>query len=390
MLPFVLGLCIGLASAQSEATSEAKNAPVLRLYGVEDSADAESLWRLENEESLPKGAGLQLLFQKGENGDEAWVLRDGTEAFRLPEEELENWRAWTRNREAQSLGSHPGSDSRITRPPSLWHHLSQVSPGVLDWMLWPTGIQFEVSNTLTSLPKTKPTAERRISFAWSQSFFRYGSAEIGLHRSQFGGGVTRYLRTGEIDFVTGQETPPPYWDDADWWWHAAIGGPVLRFEIRSQGGLVPPFLAFDRDAATLAKRQVSGDVINWFDGEKSHSGNTSQALHLRLGYLRYSLHWDTDAYQAPIMHLGMEGLPFGFGRIQFGLWAAADVFMTEIGMDLMPDPLEIPRPVSWPSTVSITPLHLEFLFRDRRQFQFGLSTRFHFDNRIFRQPGGRP
>ncbi len=130
--------------------------------------------------------------------------------------------------------------------------------------------------------------------------------------------------------------------------------------------------------------------MNWFDNDKSHEGNTSQAVHLRFGHLRYSFIWDTDAYQVAIMHLALKEIPFGFGRLDFGLWSAADVFMTEIGMELMPDPLIVDVPQSWPTSLEIMPLRLGFRFYDKKQFQFSVATRIRIDNRIFRLPGGRP
>jgi hypothetical protein len=225
---------------------------------------------------------------------------------------------------------------------------------------------------------------------WAQSILTYGHAEVGLHRSQWGGGVTRYLRTGEIDFFTGIESPPPYWDEADWWWHFAVGGPALQYEMRSQGGIAPTYLVFDREAATHAKRATAGPIVNWFDDDKSHEGNMSHAFNLRFGYLRYSFIIDSDAYEVPIMRLGMADLPYGFGCLHFGIWSAADVFMTHIAIDLQPAALVIPAPAAWPTSMRIMPIRVELLYRDEKQFQFSLSTQFSIDNAIFSLPGGRP
>jgi hypothetical protein len=399
LLLMVHGLPVFSQENQNASVNPTLNFEKLGLYEVEDSVEISDLWSLKNSGPLPYGSKLSLLFETSDEGLKGYVLRDGTEAFTLTDANLDTWSGWSQSHEAKKWGTDQGEGNQVAKVPTLWQHLVTASPNWMDFLLWPTGLRFEVATSFIALPKSKPTAERRLSFTWAQAYFRYVSTEVGIHRSQFGGGVTRYLRRGDINFFTGEELPVPYWDDADWWLHYSIGGPFIRYELRSQAGIVPPYLVFDRNAPTNANRLTSGTIVNWFeqdpgnglalDEPKSHSGNFSHALNMRIGFLRYSLIWDADAYQFPITHLSLEEIPFGFGTMHFGIWSAANVFLTEIGMDLMPDPLVIEHPTSWPTSLTVMPVRLDFRFRDLKQFQFTMSTQFQIDNRIFRQPGGR-
>lgn len=392
MNPLALGAILTLVLCMS---SWAQGSLPVRLHAVEDSSDRAKLWALRHAtearalDELTEKNRLSLLVEATEEGDKVIVLRDGTEAFRLPDSLAIPWLAWSQDVSPERLG-HGTGDLRTVPVQNIWRHLQGSRARLWDWMLWPTGLEVEVKSLINALPKTKPTVERRLSITWAQSLFTYGHAEVGIHRSQWGGGVTRYLRTGEVDFFTGIEAPPPYWDDADWWWHFAVGGPVLQYEMRTHGGIVPAHLVFDRDAVTHARRTTVGPVVNWFDEDKSHEGNLSHAVNLRFGHLRYSFMVDGDAYEVPIMRLGVEGLPYGFGHVHFGIWSAADVFMTHIALDVQPPVLTVPVPASWPTRMRIMPIRLELLYRDERQFQFSLSTQFSLDNALFSLPGGRP
>jgi len=360
------------------------------IFPVTDPELAAALWSAGFANPLSDESELSLMLIGSEEGEAGFVLRNGTQAFRLPDSSLGQWQAWSHGQ----TGRKPGRDREAAfapQPmPTLWRHLRNDPDPWWEGFLWPTGLTLEMQSSLDGLPKTGPTAERRLGLIWSQSAFTFGFFELGVQRSQFGGGVTRYLRSGDIDFITGREKSPPFWDEADWWWHVSAGVPGLRYEIRSHGGIVPAFLFMERSAATDAKRATSGDWINWFDDEKDHQGNVSHALRMRYGYFRSDFIWDADAYQYPIFHFGLEGIPFGFGSVGLGMWSMADVFFTQMGLELGPRPIQLALPPQWPTLMAITPLRVEFLFRDQKQFHFSLTTRFHFDNRVFRLPGGRP
>jgi hypothetical protein len=359
------------------------------LYGVKDASDRQELERFSPHTPWHASDHIDLLFESSQEGEAIVVMRNGTETFHLPDSVSATWLAWKAKRKPQPQGQNSGSHERQEES-TLWKTLWSSREQILEWTQWPTGFAFDVKTKMNALPDSKPTSERQLGWTWSQSIFRWGFVEAGLHRSQWGGGVTLPLRPGEVDFFTNVESPPSYWDEADWWWQFAIGGPGIQFAMRSQAGIAPPYLFLDRKAPTQAKRYQSGTVLNWFEDDKSHEGNTSQALNLRFSHLRYSFIWDGDAYQVPIMHLSLEDLPFQFGHIHFGAWSANQVVMTEIGLDLMPKPLVLPGPSSWASQLTVMPLRLNFLFYDKKQFQFSLCTRIHIDNRIFRLPGGAP
>jgi len=229
--------------------------------------------------------------------------------------------------------------------------------------------------------------ERRLDLTWMQQPHPWVALEFGLHRSQYGGSLSQKLYDSAN--TGANNTGVPYWGQGQWWWHAAIGVPGVKWEMSLANRSIPEYFWLDPGAGDAATNRANGQLLRQWQQSKSLPGNLSQSFRCKLGALRYTWTVDGDAYTQTIHEFGLADLPAPFGPWGFGFILAGSFVETRLGLDLFPIFLRMNSPKEYASRVGFTFLHVDLAYRDKKDFHLSLATRISLENPVMRWPGAR-
>jgi hypothetical protein len=377
-----------------ESGDRAKPATILELT---DSNLIAMAWETLFPDSLVPVGEYQILIPgestAGEDGASVYLLRNGTETGRM---DRSAWDALAANaadeaaKQGKPAWAEDAEGPEKKAVPLLWHALKWDAKTVLRWAEWPAGFTAGIGSSLSSIAVSKPQFERDIDFAWTQKPFGHFPLGVELHRSQYGGGLSRL---GETVADTAGGRPPSgtvrdFWGEADWWWGLSAGVPGLKYTLALADQPMPRYYWLEPSSVAAIRGHRQGRLVKqWTGSSLGLQGNLSHTLDARLGILRYAIHSDPDAYRVPVQTAGLDDLPAWFGSWGGGLIFASDIMATQIWVDIPDLALKLNAPASLPSVFHITYLHFDMAYRDNRSFRLGISVRLRVENPLMNRPG---
>jgi hypothetical protein len=381
------------ASAQGPGSpAEAEGEGRAALLELSDSALIARAWQTVYPDSaLPPGDYAALIpapaADAGFSGTFVYLLRNGTEAGRIERAAWDALVALTPSARRAWVPSLEGPEDREV--PLAWKAADWDGASLLARAEWPAGFAFDIGSTISAVRSAKPQFQRDFGFAWDQKLFGHFLLGASLHRSQFGGGLTRLGRE-VADTAGGRLAPlstPPFWGDGYWWWTASAGVPGLRYTLALASQPLPRYFWLETRGGNAIRTHGRGRLVDQWTGKSmDRSGNVSHALDARFGILRYGILFDFDAYRVPVQTMGCEDLPALFGTWGAGIILASDLMATRVWMDIPDAVLTLDVPRDWPTRMRIAFLRLEFDYRNQRSFSLGLSVRLNIRNPIMDLP----
>jgi hypothetical protein len=370
------------------------NGPV-EILELSDSSLIRGAWEtLYPDSALPDGQ-YQILIPSGpqlstgsSQSATVFLLRDGTEAGQIDRGAWETLAAISSRRSEGWAAAMEGPEKQDVT--LLWSAIEWSPATLLRWAEWPSGFEASMGSGVSSIPGSKPQFQRDIEFAWNQKLFSHILLGAQLHRTQYGGGLTR-LGAGVAD--TSFNRSPlvkshDFWNEADWWWGASAGVPGLRYTLSLANMTLPRYYWLEPAATPAIRGHKNGELVNQWNGSRmEREGNLSHTVDARLGILRYGIHWDMDAYTVPVQTVYLDELPAVFGYWGAGLVIASDILATRVWMDIPDIGLPIDVPSAFPSKVRIAFLHIDCAYRNLKSFNIGISVRIRIDNPIMNLPG---
>ena len=344
--------------------------------------------------ALPEGE-FQILIPSGPQSSTGrlpsatvYLLRDGTEVGEIDRGAWETLAAISSQQSDSWAAAMEGPEKQDV--PLLWNAIEWSPATLLRWAQWPSGFEASMGSAISSVAGSKPQFQRDIDFAWNQKLFSHILLGAQLHRTQYGGGLTR-LGASVAD--TSFDRSPlvkshEFWSDADWWWGVSAGVPGVRYTLSLADQPLPRYFWLEPAASPAIRGHKNGELVNQWNGSSMElDGNLSHTVDARLGILRYGFHWDMDAYTVPVQTVYLDELPAVFGYWGAGLIIASDILATRVWMDIPNVSLPIDVPSSFPSKVRIAFLHIDCAYRNLKSFNIGISVRIHIDNPIMNRPG---
>ena len=276
--------------------------------------------------------------------------------------------------------------------PLAWEAGKWDGASLLEKAEWPAGFAFGIGSNISAVRSSKPQYQRDFEFAWNQKLFTHFLLGSSLHRSQYGGGLTRIGQ--EVADTAGGKLAPlsynPFWGDGYWWWTFSVGVPALRYTLALADQPLPRYFWMESRASDAIRTHSKGGLVSQWTGDKlESSGNLSQSVDARFGILRYGILFDFDAYRVPVQTVGCEDLPALFGTWGAGLIIASDVLATRAWLDIPDAALNLDVPRNWPTRFRVAFLRLEFDYRNQKSFRLGLSVRLNIQNPIMNLPKTR-
>ncbi|HKP97130.1 MAG TPA: hypothetical protein VJ385_15380 [Fibrobacteria bacterium] len=395
LLPCLL-LCAGTLFASLLPAHAQETDGSALILDLADSTLIARAWGALYPDSIAPEGEYQVLVPSGpmlSSGREAsaavFLLRDGTEAGRLDRS------TWDALAAAPAREGEPGWAASMEGPdkqdvPLLWHAFKWDRETVMQWAEWPSEFAVGIGSSISAIRSSKPQYQRDIDFAWNQKAFGHFLLGAQLHRSQFGGGLSRLGRS-VADTAGGRlprGVPQEFWSDAYWWWALSAGVPGLRYTLSQADRPLPDFYWLDPAPVRAIRNHASGRVVNqWQGATLERSGNFAHTLDARFGVLRYGFHWDADAYRVPIQTAGLDDLPALFGTWGGGLILASDILATRLWLDIPDLTLKLGLPEAFPSRFRVAFLHFDMAYRNPGSFSLGISVRVRVDNPIMNRPG---
>lgn len=386
-----------MASAPTRAQSpEAyQSAGPAALLELNDTALIARAWETLFPDSFPPPGEYQVLIPAGPQSSldrmesaTVFILRNGTEAGHMDRG------AW----EVLAAMGRPGGESwaeamegpEKSDVPILWTALKWDFASSLARAEWPSGFLFAMGSSVSSIRSSKPQMQRDIDFAWDQKLFGHFLLGASLHRSQFGGGLTRLgeVVADTLDGSLPNLKSPDFWGDGYWWWSASVGAPGLRYTLSLASQPLPRYFWLETRSSQAIRTQGRGRLVKqWDRSDMDISGNMAHTLEARYGILRYGLHIDGDAYRVPIHNIGFDDINALFGTWGAGLIVASDLLATKVWLDIPDTMLELAIPEAWPTRFRVAFMHVELAYRNTKNFNLGLSVRLRIENPIMDRPG---
>jgi hypothetical protein len=399
LLVSILFFCLAaaLASPDQDAapagTAEKAEGPVT-LLELTDSNLIASAWGACFPDSQAPAGEYHILIPPGTQAADGaaatvFLLRNGTQAGAL---DRSVWEALASEAAGRAA---PGWAQEMEGPekqdvPILWRALRLDKASLLLWADWPSGFAAGTGTSFSAVPGSQPQIQRDIDIAWTQRPFGHFPIGIALHRSQYGGGLTRL---GEKVADTAGGLPPSgripeFWGPGFWWWGLSAGVPGLRYTLALANQPLPRFAWLDPAPAVAIRTHRSGRLVRqWTGTTLQREGNFSHTLDARLGILRYGLLLDMDAYRVPVHTIGLDDLPSGFGSWGGELILASSRAATHVWMDIPDLSLSLGYPEAYPSRFRFAFLRLDMEYLNTRSFRLGLSVRLRVENPIMNRPG---
>lgn len=378
------------------AAPETPGSGPVQILELTDSLLITRAWEtLYPDSALPAGE-YQILIPQGPElstgrapSATVYLLRSGTEVGHLDRAAWETLAAMSAKESdggwAEAMEGPEKQDVTL-----LWKTVKWEPQTFLDWAEWPAGFSANMGSTISSVQGSKPQYERDIDFGWDQKLFSHFLLGAELHRTQYGGGLTR-LGAVVADTSFRRSTiveSHDFWSDANWWWAVSAGVPGLRYTLSLANQPLPRYFWLEPSAADAIRGHTNGELVNQWNGKTlEQDGNLSHTLDARLGILRYKFHWDMDAYTVPVQTIALDDLPAMFGTWGTGLIIASDIMATRVWMDIPDAVVRLGYPQAYPSHFHIAFLHLDFAYRNLRSFNLGISVRVKIENPIMNRPG---
>lgn len=359
------------------------------LYDIPDQKLKEEMWHFSGLPGLPEEGSYQILLLS-DSTPSAYLLRAGTQVGRVSDTAMPQLRQRIRT----GALSHGGGASFWR---NFWNPADPLQP-----FLWQTGLSFDVRHAATGARRSSPQFEEHYNVLFAQRPVPWVSMEVGGHFSRYGGGLTRNLKN-----PYGSTAGLNFWDsDFRPWWHASVGIPGVKWEVSLSNRLFPEYYWLDPHAgegsykagrSRLGDPVDEDDTVNVFqDGalmrEWSQEGdptpsnsNFAQALHLKIGNIRYSAYMDPDVYRSTIHRVFFDELSAPFGQWGFGLVTARGSAHTLLRLDLLPWRVGFGAPVER-AYFRIFFLRFDIAYRDLQTFHVGVATSVLLDSPAFR-PG---
>lgn len=404
----ILGIlsCVGItlmaATAGAQIGAEADPAPTaayddgpVEIRELTDTTLIRRAWETVHPDSALPDGEYQILIPSGpllstgrSPSAMVFLLHNGTEIGQMERGSWETLAAIS-DRQADSWASAMEGPEKQDVP-LLWDAIEWKPRTLLEWAEWPSGFEASVGSAVSSVQTSKPQYQRDIDFSWNQKIFSHFLLGAELHRTQYGGGLTRL---GAMVADTSFNRSPlveshDFWNDANWWWGVTAGVPGLSYTLSLADQPLPRYFWLEPNPNRAIRDHKNGVLVNQWNGSAmERDGNLSHTLNARLGILRYGFHWDMDAYTVPVQTISLDEIPAVFGYWGAGLVIASDIMATRVWMDIPDIGIPIDFPSSYPSKVNIAFLHLDCAYRSLRSFTFGISVRVRIDNPIMNRPG---
>ncbi|MDB5049848.1 MAG: hypothetical protein JWO30_2919 [Fibrobacteres bacterium] len=385
--------CAGIILTSPPCARAQSSGPTLILELTDSTLIARTWGTVFPDSAAPPGE-YQILIPSGpvlstgrQRSATVFLLRNGTEVGSM---DRLAWNALASASNAESDWATAMEGPEKQDVPLLWHAFKWNRETLLQWADWPAGFAVGLGTSMSAIRSSKPQYQRDIDFAWSQKPFNRYLLGAELHRSQFGGGLSRLGVT--VADTTGGRLPsgktPDFWGDAYWWWSLSAGVPGLKYTVSLANQPLPQYYWLDPVSVSAIRGHKAGRLVNqWTGPALQRDGNLSHTLDARLGILRYGIHWDQDAYSVPVQTAGMDDLPALFGTWGGGLIIASDILATRLWLDIPDLALKLGLPEAYPSRFRIAFLHFDMAYRNLRSFNLGVSVRVRVDNPIMNRPG---
>lgn len=382
------------AGADSGPGSEAAT----EILELKDRALISRLWEtLYPDSALPPGEYQILLPAKpeislpgGEQDAGAFLLRNGTTEGRMDRAAWDQVAAYSQNDKVVRW-KDDWEEPESEYIPTLWQAFRMDEERIIRWTEWPAGVRFEAGSSMSSVPSASPQFERQMDFEWTQKLYRHFLLGVGIHRTEFGGGLVRSDRKDAVTGIGADTTGPGFWTDPYWWWSFSAGVPGARYTLYLADRPLPPFFWLETRASSLIKDRKAGKVVKqWTGSSLRREGNYGQKLDLRLAYVRYRLQWDSDAYAAPLQAVELDDLPAFFGTWGAGFITASDVAATRVWLDIPDFAFSLARPTAYPSRFRFAFLRFDLAYRNLKSFHLGVSVTARLENPILNFPGAGP
>lgn len=390
-----LAALMAITHVRAQGPQVFESAGPATLLELSDTALIARAWETLFPDSVPPPGEYQVLIPAGPQlssgrmeSSVVFVLRNGTEAGHM---ERGAWDALVADgAQGGESWAEAMEGPEKSEVPILWKAMDWDLESILARAEWPSGFLFAMGSGVSSVRTSKPQFRRDIDFAWNQKLFGHLLLGASLHRSQFGGGLTRIGRivadtangspadTGDVDF----------WGEGFWWWSLSAGVPGLRYTLSLENRALPRYFWLETRAAPAIRTHSRGRLVDQWDGSRmAIPGNLAHTFDARFGILRYGLHVDADAYAVPIQTIGVGDIHALFGTWGAGLIVASDLLATRFWLDIPDAMLDLAVPEAWPTRFRIAFLHLEFDYRNTKNFNLGISVRLRIENPIMNRPG---
>jgi hypothetical protein len=359
------------------------------LYEISDRRLTEEIWRYSQFSGSPE-EGSHQIFLLSDTILHAYMLRTGTQIGKLPDTAV----ALVRQKIRAGELSH-GGGAGLWR--NFWNPHDPIQP-----FLWKTGLEADVTHAITAVPRSTPLIEQHYNITFSLRPAIWLVTEVGAHMSRYGGGLRRNILNPNDSLPNWN-----YWGGVRPWWHASIGVPGVKWEVALSNRLFPEYYWLDphggegsyRGGRSRAGLPVAVDdsivrrdgalMREWSrEGDPEPSGtNLAQALHLKLGNIRYSAYFDSDIYRSVIHRMMFDEMPAPFGQWGFGFVTADGAAHTLLRLDLVPVRVGFGNPAT-STGLRLLFLRLDVAYRELQTFHVGISTSLQLDSRAFR-PGDK-
>ena len=349
--------------AQAQAGAAVTDAPEagydkgpVEILELTDPSLIRGAWETVHPDSTLPDGEYQILIPSGPQSSTGrspsatvFLLRDGTKVGEIERGAWETLAAISNQQSESWAAVMEGPEKQEAS--LLWDAIELTPAALLRWAEWPSGFEASMGSVISSVRGSKPQYQRDIDFAWNQKLFSHILLGAQLHRTQYGGGLTRLgARVADTSFnrsplVESHE----FWNDADWWWCVSAGRarPALHV-VPGRPAPAPVFLAGARrhPRHPRAQDRRTGEPMERI----VHGTGRKPVAYLdaRLGILRYGFHWDMDAYTVPVQTVYLDELPAVFGHWGAGLIIASDILATRVWMDIPDISLPIGVPSAYP------------------------------------------
>lgn len=398
-----LAHALALACAAPLAAQDDGGTEPLRGSGeileLKDEALITRLWETLHGDSLPLPPGeyqllipldAQLSLPGGERDAGVFLLRNGTMEGRLDRMAWE-WAAAQSREQKVVRWKDDWEEPESEYIPTLWQSFRVDRERIERWTGWPSGFRFGMGSAMSMVPSANPQFERELEFEWNQKLYRHFLLGGALRRIEYGGGLLRTARSGQVTGFGADTVQPAFWSEPFWWWSLSAGLPGARYTLYLADRPLPDYFWLETRASALIKENKAGKVVKqWQDSSLAPGGNVGHSLDLRLGYARYRLHWDGEAYASAVQAWELDELPVFFGHWGVGLITAAEVAATRAWLDIADFGFSLARPSQYPSRFRFAFLRLDVAYRNLRSFHLGISLNVRLENPIMNLPGAAP
>ncbi len=362
---------IGIATQGFGATKP----PPFELIEIADTALMSEIWKTIELEGIPAPGHYQILIRHVDQNRNAFLLREGTQVAVLPEfalSLLESKGAKMQPKEEETQAMGPAETT-------VWTRIPTFKDSLLGLMQWPSGVRIEWQTSAAALQGSSLELSRRWNFLWMQKPLPWLTFELGLTKLQNGGGLSKILDTSDHS----------YWGENWWGWQISLGIPGLKWQIFQAHQPIPEFVWLDPDAADAAKLGQNGNLVRQWSKGRRLPGNLTQAVHAKLGILRYSIYLDQDAYTVPIQQFLLDDLPSPFGPWGAGFMLGGSAIYSLLRIDFLPITFDLFPTKVYHHQERFGFLRLDLGYRTKKNFHIGLTTHFTLNHALLSWPDAK-